>query len=80
MLIGAGRVDFLGATGTPKSFNCPSQHARPPQISRNECAQLAKQHGHELAGMCSGASVELRSSFARREQVAVIGLRTRAEG
>src|SRR6266480_2192284 len=32
-------VDLLGATGTPKCFNCPSQHASPPQISRNECAR-----------------------------------------
>ena len=29
----------MGATGTPKCFKCPSQHARPPQISRNECAR-----------------------------------------
>ena len=32
-------VDFLGATGTPKCFNCPSQHASPPQISRSERAR-----------------------------------------
>jgi transposase len=29
-------IYFFGATGTPRCFNCPSQHARPPQISRNE--------------------------------------------
>ena len=32
-------MDFLGATGTPRCFNCPSQHARPPQISRKEWAR-----------------------------------------
>jgi hypothetical protein len=34
-----------------RCFNWPSQPARPPQISRNECAcpsRLAKQHGHEM--------------------------------
>jgi hypothetical protein len=38
MLIGAAKVDLLGATVPPKSFNCPSQQAKPPQVSRNECA------------------------------------------
>jgi len=37
-------VDFFGATGTPRCFNCPSQHAKPPQISRNECARPSWQN------------------------------------
>src|SRR6266849_310040 len=39
ILIGVGQGGLLGCHRHPRCFNCPSQQARPPQISRNECAR-----------------------------------------
>src|SRR5207247_6426106 len=37
-------VDFFGASGTPKCLHFTSQLARPPQISRSECARPSWQN------------------------------------
>jgi hypothetical protein len=39
MLIGVGQGGPLGCHRHPQMLQCPSQQARPPQISRNECAR-----------------------------------------
>jgi hypothetical protein len=54
-------VERLGASGSPRCRNLPSLAARPPQISRKRLcpAQMAEQHGYELAPTAEPAGVAL---------------------
>jgi len=78
--LAVGQGGLLGRTGTPDASNCPSQHARPPQISRKADEMAAEER--EAAQKTGGAwlqdpiSEDTSSPTDKRPAVLCVAKRT----